>query len=136
MYLLHKMNRTLLLFIFLILNTSSLIFAQNAKKYFSSGEKFLKANNYVEAISNFSKCIELEPNFTKAYLLRAACYEQSGKKSEAAEDYKRASAFSTKDKEIFYNAGRLFMEINNPAVADEMLKKRLSWTMNTLKQFY
>jgi len=117
--------KKLFIVIFLSLFTFSNLFPQTAKKFYSSAEKFQKANNYPDAVINYTKCIELEPNNSKAYINRAVCFEQIAKKSEAAEDYKRAAAFQPKEKELFYNAGRLFFEVQNYPSSDEMLKKAI-----------
>lgn len=108
----------------LILCTGSL-FAQTAKKFYASGEKYQEAKNYQEAIDNYTKAIGMDPNYVKAYTARAVCYEAQNKKSEAAEDYKRATVFSAKEKELYYNAGRLYYDIEKYADADAMLKVAL-----------
>ncbi|RLD50115.1 MAG: hypothetical protein DRI97_17385, partial [Bacteroidetes bacterium] len=42
--------------------------AQSAKQYLKTGEDFAKANNYEDAIVQFTKAIELEPDNEKAYI--------------------------------------------------------------------
>src|ERR1035437_3541385 len=81
--------------------------AQSAKKFYSSGEKFKESLNYKDAIDNYTKALELDPNYGRAYEARAYCYDKLEKKAEAADDYKRATVFSPKEKELYYNAGRL-----------------------------
>jgi tetratricopeptide (TPR) repeat protein len=99
--------------------------AQSPKKYFSAAEKFREANNIKDAIDNYSKAIDLDPNFEKAYIARALCYEKQNRKEEAIEDYKKLIIFSPKEKELYYNAGRLYSEIGKYADADQMLRKAL-----------
>jgi len=119
----HKLKRLSTATIFLFLSLSA--FSQSAKKYFSSAEKFQQANNIKDAIDNYTKAIELDPNFEKAYVARAACYEKTGKKAEAVEDFKKAIVFSPKDKELYNNAGRLFVELARYPEADQMYRKAL-----------
>lgn len=100
-------------------------FSQTAKKYFSAAEKFEKANNIKDAIENYSKAIELDPAYEKAYVNRALLYEKQNMKAEAVEDYKKLIGFSPKDKELYYNAGRLSFNQNKFADADGFFRKAL-----------
>ncbi len=119
------MKRILCLFGLLFLLTINSSWAQTAKKYFSSGEKYQTAKSYNEAVDNYSKAIEMDPNYVKAYISRAECYEILGKKSEAAEDYKRATIFSPKEKELYFKAGSLYFDIQKYADSDLMLKQAI-----------
>src|SRR5574343_386271 len=102
-----------------------LLSAQSAKKFFSAAEKFEQANNLNEAIINYGKAIEFDPNYEKAYTARALCYEKINKKQEAVEDYKKLIVFSPKEKELYYHAGRLLFDLKNYSGADEMFRKAL-----------
>src|SRR5262245_35516260 len=82
------------------------VLSQSPRKFCDAAEKFEKANNLEQAIENYSKAIDLDPKFDKAYIARAGCYEKINKKEEAVEDYKKALAFNPKEKELFYNIGR------------------------------
>jgi len=98
---------------------------QSPKKYMDVAEKFQKANNYNDAIDNYTKAIELDPKLEEAYVNRAFCYEKANKKAEAIEDYKKAQAFLPKQKDLYYNAGRLMVELNLYTDADQMFRKAL-----------
>jgi tetratricopeptide (TPR) repeat protein len=103
----------------------SIILSQSPKKYCDAAEKFEKTKNYEGAIENYSKALEMDPKFEKAYIARANCYEKINFKQEAIEDYKKASAFNSKEKEYYYNAGRLLADIGKNKDADEMLRKAI-----------
>lgn len=103
----------------------STLSAQTAKKFCASAEKYQLAKNYTEAINDYTKAVGMDPNYVKAYTGRAVCYEALNKKSEAADDYKRATVFAPKEKELYYNAGRLFYDIEKYSDADAMLKVAL-----------
>lgn len=79
--------------------------AQSAKQYFKAGEDFAKAENYTDAIAQYDKALELDPDYEKAYIQRADAYSQRGKHQKAAEDYDRALVFEQKDAELFYLSG-------------------------------
>lgn len=99
------------------------LYAQSAKKYYSTGKKFLESISYQDAITNFSKAIELDPKYSKAYIDRAYSYEKLGNTANAIDDYKRAIVFEPKDKELYYNAGRLLYEIGKYDDAYDMLRQ-------------
>lgn len=114
-----------LLLIGILFLIPTVILSQSPKKYCDAAEKFEKAKNYEGAIENYSKALEMDPKFEKAYIARAVCYEKINFKMEAVEDYKKALVFNPKEKEFFYNAGRLLAELGKYKEADEMLRKAL-----------
>lgn len=97
--------------------------AQCSPKLYTTGKDFVASGNYDDAIEQFTKLIDEDPEYTEAYLARADAYEKAGKKAEAASDYKRATAFEDKDETIFYNAGRLYYELEEYKEAIPMLSK-------------
>ena len=113
----------LVLSLFIFSSFSS--FAQSAKKQCEVAEKFIKGNNYEGAVEAYSKAVELDPNMYKAYIARAECYEKLNKKEQAIDDYKKAIAFTPKEKELYYNAGRLLVDVQKYSDADQMLRKAI-----------
>lgn len=101
-------------------------YAQNAKKFYKAGEEFILAQNYKDAVDQFTRAIDLEPDYDKAYLGRAEAYEKMGMLKEASEDYERASTFLEKEETVFYNAGRLYYELEEYDKAVEKLDRAVS----------
>ena len=100
--------KTIRNFIFvLVLFIPSIVLSQNAKKYFKTGEEFVSAGNYKDAIEQFTKAIDLQPDFADAYIFRANAYEKLNMLKEAAEDYDRASTFLSNNTVVLYQAARL-----------------------------
>ncbi|MCC7301786.1 MAG: tetratricopeptide repeat protein [Bacteroidia bacterium] len=116
----------------ILLSATLSVQAQTAKKYYSAGKKFMEMGNCQEAVNNFTKALEMDPQMEDVYISRAECYEKMDKKTEAAEDYRLATTFAPKEEKYFYNAGRLYFEIRQFEKADEMLKKALSLNKNYL----
>lgn len=114
-----------LLFVGILTLIPHVLLSQSPKKYVDAAKKFEKAKNYEAAIENYSKAIEMDPKFEKAYIARAVCYENINFKQEAIEDYKKALVFNPKDKTYYYHAGRLLTDLGKYAEADEMLRKAL-----------
>ncbi len=100
-----------LLFIFLMVIGP--VQAQNARRYWKAGGEFMEVLNYEDAIRQFTKSIELDPDFEKAYLSRANAYEKIGNLKAAVADYDRAATFDQKNTDIFCQAGKLYYEMGD-----------------------
>lgn len=101
------------------------VFSQSPKKLYEVAVKFEAVGNYKSAIENYSKAIELDPKYEKAYAGRAAAYDQLNKKTEAIEDYKKLLVLDPKEKVYAYHTGRLLADLNRFTEADLMLRKAL-----------
>jgi len=108
---------------------------QNAKKFYKAGTVFVEKNAYADAIVQFSKSVELDPDYTKAYIARAKAFELTGNDVQAAEDYKRAIVFLPKDSEVHYQAGRLFNRVGNYIEALHMLNRANSLSRKNLPAY-
>lgn len=62
----------------------------DAEEYFRSGVTARQQGQYSEAIQDFNKAIKLEPDYAKAYYLRAAAYYSKRKHDLAIEDSTKA----------------------------------------------
>jgi tetratricopeptide (TPR) repeat protein len=83
------------------------VFSQSAKKYYKTGGEFVTTGNYKDAIVQFTKAIDLQPDFANAYLARAGAYEKLGMLKEASQDYDRASTFLSTNSDVYYQSARL-----------------------------
>ncbi len=97
--------------IFLMLMSLNAVLGQSTKKYYKAGKTFQKTGNYEDAGSEYTKAINLDPNFTKAYIQRAEVYEKLGKIEDAASDYKKLTSLLPKKYDYFYHAGRLYYQL-------------------------
>ena len=50
----------------------SIISAQSAKQYFKAGQEFAKKMNYKDAIAQFDRVVEMDPDYEKAYFNKGA----------------------------------------------------------------
>jgi tetratricopeptide (TPR) repeat protein len=123
------MKTTGCLIFFFVMFIPSIALSQNAKKYFKTGEEFVSAGNYKDAIEQFTKAIDLQPDFSDAYIFRANAYEKLDMLKEAAEDYDRASTFLSNNTIVFYQSARLnyllgeYQKAIDKADASILLKK-------------
>ena len=82
------MRILLILFIFLFNYTS---YSQTAKEYYNSGLKKHQNGDYYGAISEYTKSIELDPNFSYAYFNRGIAKEILKDLNGACSDYRIAA---------------------------------------------
>jgi tetratricopeptide (TPR) repeat protein len=92
-----------LLFVSLCAST----YAQKAKTYYKTAHEFLESKNYDDALTQFSKALEIEPDYIDAYMARGQIYEFKGELEKAKTDYERALTFETKSEELYYLAANI-----------------------------
>ena len=108
---------------------------QSAKQFFKAGEDFANAENYMDAIAQFSKALELDPDYEKAYIQRAAAYSKREEHKNAAEDYDRALVFEVKDAELFFLSGNEWHLYGDNLLALERLSAAIQLKGNYLDAY-
>jgi len=124
------MRRSLYIWTLLPLLFTAALQAQTARQYFRAGEDFTKGNNYKDAIDQFTKAIEMDPDYEKAYISRAQAYSITGEHQKAAEDYDRALVFDEKEEELYYFSGKEWHLHGNNQFALAKLNTALSMKKN------
>jgi tetratricopeptide (TPR) repeat protein len=100
--------------------------AQSAKQFYKAGLAFVQAGNLNDAKDQFTKALEIDPEYVQAYIERARTYEALGELRNAADDMKRALVFEQKEEELFYDAARLNYLMANYNDALELINKSLN----------
>jgi len=108
---------------------------QSAKKYYKAGEDFFAVNKFEDAIKQFTKAIELDPDYDRAYIHRALVHERMNNYSTAAEDYERALVFLTKDETVYYAAGNAYFKSEQYGAALAKLNTALTMKSNYLEAY-
>jgi tetratricopeptide (TPR) repeat protein len=129
------MKKSLYILLLLPFLVSASLMAQTAKQFFKAGEDFTKASNYEDAIAQFTRALELDPDFEKAYISRANAYSRTGEHQSAAEDYDRALVFEDKDEELFYFSGKEWHLAGNHQFALTKLTTAINMKKNFLEAF-
>ena len=65
-----------------------------AEWHFDNGVNLVEEGQYAQAIIEFSKAIELDPNRSTAYYNRAYIYKLQGRKAEAIADFEKSITIS------------------------------------------
>ena len=75
-------------------------YPQEALAYYARGLVNLRFNNYLEAASDFSRAITLEPSNLNSYSKRGLAYYYLGEYENSVQDYDRVIELSTPDFEV------------------------------------
>ncbi|PSB04588.1 tetratricopeptide repeat-containing S1 family peptidase [Merismopedia glauca] len=78
--------------------------------YLQANDKYEKGN-YQEAIENYTKAIEIDPQYTNAYNNRGIAYGNLGNYQQAISDYARAIALNPQDPDAYYNRGNAYDDL-------------------------
>ena len=81
--------------------------------------------NWEEAIEDFTKAIELEPDRDQGYNNRGAVYYEQGNWEEAIEDFTRAIKLNPNNDQAYYNRGTTYCKQDNPDKAIEDYTKAI-----------
>jgi tetratricopeptide (TPR) repeat protein len=76
---------------------------KNPEAYFLKATVFQFTNKTIDAISFYSKAIEVSPNYTDAYLMRGILYATLKKKNQACSDLKKAAQLGSDKAKLHIN---------------------------------
>ena len=86
----------------LFLSVSS-VYAETAEEYFQHGAVSCNQGDFSQAISDFTKAIEISPDFAVAYYNRGLAYFKQGNFSQASSDYNKAVEIDPNFKDAYYD---------------------------------
>ena len=77
----------------------------NINEWFEKGEKAYKAGNFQEAVTNFTKAIQIDPNDAMAYYNRGVAYADQKQYDRAIADYGKAIQIDPNYANAYNNRG-------------------------------
>jgi tetratricopeptide (TPR) repeat protein len=94
--------------------------ADPAVQHYDRGVNLAKAGQYEQAIAEFDKAIELDPNYTAAYANRGNVYSQIGQHDKAIADCNKAIELDPDDAEVYGNRAAVYSHMgeHDKAIAD------------------
>lgn len=98
-----------ILIVSILLSTN--VEGQSAKRHYKAGSDFIESKKFEFAIEEFTKAVNIDPGYTKAYIERGKLYDKLGNKEAAIEDFSKATVFKPKDEELFYYLGRCYNDV-------------------------
>lgn len=105
----------------LVLSFPSLLAsAQNAREYTQKGMEFYEKREYMEALLNLNKAIEIDANYATAYYVRGNIKEVFEDHHGAMKDYNVAIEKNPKSADFFFVRGNVKMKLQDyyGAIAD------------------
>ncbi|MEP6986430.1 MAG: tetratricopeptide repeat protein [Chloroflexota bacterium] len=84
-----------------------------ANSYVDRGLAYAKTKNYLSAILDYSRALELDPKNTQAFSNRALAYLHTSKFEEAIEDFSTSILLDLKDVFNFVWRGETFLKLKN-----------------------
>ncbi len=109
--------------------------AQSARQYFKVGKEYSEKKKYEEAVEQFSKAIELDPDLDKALIERATTFIILKEYEKAISDLERAIVFNEKDHTLYYSVGELYYKIGNNNESLSMLNRAVFLKGNYLEAY-
>ncbi len=94
-----------------------------SEKFFFVGLSFFKSGAYLEAISNFTKAIELKNDFAEAHYHRGQAYIKESKYDDAISDFTKAIEIDPTFKDAYFQRGNTFFEQGSKERAREDYEK-------------
>ncbi len=91
---------------------------RDAKFYNNRGAAYGEKGQYDQAISDFSKAIEIDARYNKAYNNRGIVYRLKGQYDRAILDFKKAIDINPLDAEAYNNLAWLLATAKTPAFRD------------------
>ena len=90
--------------------------------YKIQGDEQLSAGNYSDAVASFSCVVELDPEFSSAYINRGVAYYYLGDYEGAIDDYSQAIEVNDQEVNAWNNRGWVYIQLRQPedAIADFM----------------
>jgi tetratricopeptide (TPR) repeat protein len=93
--------------------------------YFQKGSTYFRQSNFTDAIIQFDKVINLNPNYTIAYLDRGASKTNLGQYEGAIIDYQKAEELGLKTSILYSNWGYAYYKLKQPVKALTYLEKAI-----------
>jgi len=88
----------------------TLIDLRQAEAFNLQGETNSSKKKYSNAIKDFSRALEIHPNYVDALINRGSAYAQLGRFNDALMDFNHALKFEKKDAELFNKRGEIYLQ--------------------------
>jgi len=96
---------------------------KDAEAYFNRGLAYDDKGQYDQAISDYSKAIEINPGLAEAYINRGNAYSKKGQYDKAISDYSKAIEINPKYADAYINRGLAHNSLGNyNSACDDWLK--------------
>ena len=91
----------------------------NAREAFDAGMRLVTATRYDQAIMNFNRAVDLQPNFADAYRMRGRAYVAESNADQAIRDFNEAIRLDSKLAIAWANRGNAWTSKRKYDLANE-----------------
>jgi len=84
-----------------------------ARPYHNRGFHYLEKGEYVKAIADFNRTIELSPQYLQAYTNRATAHRALGQPLKALDDYSKALELRSNNAQAYHNRAHLYASMGH-----------------------
>ena len=128
------MKRIILIGILVVAGFSS--FSQNAKELTQKGMEAYERREYMEALINLNKAIELDPEYSRAYYLRAGIKDTFDDRHGAMKDYNKALEKNPKFADAFFARGNVKMKLQDYYGAIDDFSSAITINENYIEAYF
>ena len=101
------------LVLLVLLFSTAVAFAQTAKDYTQKGRELYEKREYMEALLNLNKAIEVDANYSQAYFVRGNIKDAFDDRHGAMKDYNLAVEKNPKFSDAFFARGNVKMKLQD-----------------------
>jgi len=105
------------------------------KDYFQKGLSYFNQSNFSDAIIQYDKAINLNPNYANAYGDRGACKANLGQYEGAIADYEKAEELGLKSSILYSNWSYSLYQLKQPEKAQPYFEKALEIDPNNANAY-
>lgn len=109
---------------------------QTAKEYTQRGRELYEKREYMEALLNLNKAIELDPNYAPAYYIRANIKDAFDDRHGAMKDYNLALEKNPKFADAFFARGNVKMKLQDYYGAIDDYSSAISVNENYIEAYF
>ena len=115
---------------------STLAFSQSAKDLTQKGRELYEKREFMEALLNLNKALEIDPNYAPAYFLRGNIKDNFDDRHGAMKDYNTAIEKNPKFADAFFARGNVKMKLQDyyGAIAD--FTSCISFNENNIEAYF
>ncbi len=111
--------------IVLLLGISVLALGQNTRNYMRAADQFIENGYYEEALDQYSKAIEFDPQNGELYQARALMQVYLERHHEAAEDYMRAAVLGENTPENYLRSADFYLRTGEYSLCRQSVSKAI-----------
>jgi len=126
---------TILILIGVLFLTISSVYAETAEGCFNRGHDYSLQGNWSQAISDYNKAIEINPNYWQAYLGRGIASYSQGNFTQTLSDYTKTIEINPNVPGIYGLRGYIYARLGNFAQAIHDLTKDIETNPNNASSY-